>query len=148
MCSTGSVLSVIIRLERWKRRRCLSWHCYVTRSLPLRGLSFVLPVCRRRIISREMVILDTLKQNDLHAWLVIPAWTIPAALSRSFWRSRGIDVLVNWLLCFILNKSCVLGLHVRRWEGIFSFKPAVGKLIKQIIPLNNYNYLESNLWQQ
>ena len=66
-CVLRAVYSaVIIRLERWKRRRCLSWHCYVTHSLPLRGLSFVLPVCRRRIISREMVILDTLKQSGLH----------------------------------------------------------------------------------
>ena len=30
-------------------------------------------------------------------------------------------------------------------KEFFSLKPAVGKLIKQIIPLNNYNYLESNL---
>jgi hypothetical protein len=30
-------------------------------GLPLRSLSFVLPVWRRRIISIEMVILDTLK---------------------------------------------------------------------------------------
>jgi hypothetical protein len=49
------------------------------------------------------------------------------------------------LTATILNKSWVLGLHVRRWEGIVPFKPAVGKLIKQIIPLNNYNYLERNL---
>ena len=36
---------------------------------------FVLPVCRGRIISIEMVILDTLKWS-VTAWWVIPAWTI------------------------------------------------------------------------
>ena len=52
---------VIIRFLRWIRLKCLSWRCDVTRGLPLRGLSFVLPVCRRRIISLKIVILDTLK---------------------------------------------------------------------------------------
>ena len=52
---------VIIRFRRWIRWKCLSWRCDVTCGLPLWGLSFVLPVCRRRIISLEMVILDTFK---------------------------------------------------------------------------------------
>ena len=86
--------AVIIRFRRWIRRKCPSWRCYVTRRLPSRGLSFVLPVCWRRIISHEMVILDTLKWSET-AWWVIPAWTIPTARSRSFWRSRGIDHLVE-----------------------------------------------------
>jgi hypothetical protein len=41
-----------------------------------------------------MVILDTLKWYTT-AWWVIPAWTIPTARSWSFWRCRGIDVLVK-----------------------------------------------------
>ena len=41
-----------------------------------------------------MVILDTLKWSAA-ASSVIPAWTMPNAHSRSFWRSRGIDVLVE-----------------------------------------------------
>jgi hypothetical protein len=44
----------------WTRER-------VTIGLPLRGLSFVLPVCRRRIISLETVIPDTLKWSAT-AW--------------------------------------------------------------------------------
>ena len=86
--------AVIIWCRRWIRRKCLSWRCDVIRGLPLRGLTFVLPVCRRRIISLEMVILDTLKWSAT-AWWVIPAWIIPIARSRSFWRSHGIDVLVK-----------------------------------------------------
>ena len=50
--------AVIIRFRRWIRRKCRSWRCYVTHCLPLLDRSFVLPVCRRRIISLEMVILD------------------------------------------------------------------------------------------
>ena len=86
--------AVIIRFRRWIRRKYLSWPCDVTRGLPLRCLSFVLPVCRRHIISLAMVILDTLKWSST-AWWVIPAWTIPTARSRSFWWSRGIDVLMK-----------------------------------------------------
>jgi hypothetical protein len=50
---------------------------FVTGGMPLRGLSFILPVCRRRIISLEMVILDTLKWSTwaharrlcrIHTW--------------------------------------------------------------------------------
>jgi hypothetical protein len=50
---------------------------------------------RPRVTSQrqdKMVILDTLKWSTT-AWWVIPAWTIPTARSRPFWRSRGIDVL-------------------------------------------------------
>jgi hypothetical protein len=86
--------AVSIRFRRWIRRKCLSWRCDVTRGLLLRGLSFFLLVYRRRIISLEMVILDTSKWSAT-AWWVIQAWTIPIARSRSFWRSRGIDVLVK-----------------------------------------------------
>jgi len=75
--------AVIIRSRRWIRRRCLSWRCGVRHGLPLRGLSFVLPVCRRRIISLEMVIIDALKWSAA-AWWVIPAWAIPTARSRHF----------------------------------------------------------------
>jgi hypothetical protein len=75
--------AVIIRFQRRIRRKCLSWRCDVTRGLPLRGLSFDLPVCRRRIISLEIVILETLKWSAT-TWWVIPAWTIPTARSRSF----------------------------------------------------------------
>ena len=89
--------AVIIRFWRWIRRICLSWRCEVTRDLPLRGLSFVLPVCRRRIASLEMVILDTLKWSAT-IWWIIPAWTIPTDRSRKFWRSRGSDVLVKILI--------------------------------------------------
>jgi hypothetical protein len=49
--------AVIILFRRWIRCKCLSWRCGVTCGLSLRGLSFVLPVCRRRITSLEMVIL-------------------------------------------------------------------------------------------
>jgi hypothetical protein len=78
----------VIWFWRWIRRKCLSWRCDVTRGLPLRGLSFVLLVCRRRISSLEMVIIDTLKWYAT-AWWVIPVWTIPTAR----WR----DVIV----CFV-----------------------------------------------
>jgi hypothetical protein len=70
--------AVIIRFQMWIRHTCLSWRCDVTRGLPLWGLSFVLPVCRRRITSLERVILDTSKWSAT-AWWVIPAWTIPTA---------------------------------------------------------------------
>jgi len=86
--------AVIIRFRGWIRRKCMPWRCDVTHGLPLRGLSFVLPVYRRRVISLEIVILDTLKWSAT-AWWVIPAWTIPTARSRSFWRRHGIDVLVK-----------------------------------------------------
>ena len=85
---------VITRFRRWIRRKCLSWRYDVTCGLPLRDHSFILPVCRRRIISLEMVILSTLKWSAT-AWWVIPAWTIPTARSRSFCWSHGIDVLVK-----------------------------------------------------
>ena len=73
--------AVIIRFRRWIRRKCLSWRCDVTCALPLRCLSFVLPVCRRRIIRPEIVILDTLKWSAT-AWWVIPCRTIPTTRSR------------------------------------------------------------------
>jgi hypothetical protein len=95
----------VIWFWRWIRRKCLSWRCDVTRGLPLRGLSFVLLVCRRRISSLEMVIIDTLKWYAT-AWWVIPVWTIPTARWRSFWRSRGIDVLVKIPIFRIAN--CLL----------------------------------------
>jgi hypothetical protein len=47
--------AVIIRFRRWVRLNCLSWRCDVTRGLPFRGLSFVLPVCRRRIYSGKSI---------------------------------------------------------------------------------------------
>ena len=102
--------AVIMWFRRWIRRTCLSWRCDVTRGLPLRGLSFVLSVCRRRIISLEMVIPDTLKWSAT-AWWVIPVWIIPTARSRSFWRSRGIDVLVQ-IQIFRMTK-CLLLLTVQ-----------------------------------
>ena len=80
-----SVLSHYCTVKRYIRRKCLSWRCDVTRGLPLRGLSFVLPVCRRWITSPEMVIL---KSSSTALW-IFPAWTS----LRSFWRSRGIYVL-------------------------------------------------------
>jgi hypothetical protein len=86
-------LAVIIPFRRWIRRKYMFRLCHITRDLPLRGLSFVLPVCRRRITSLEMVILDKLRWSATACW-VIQAWTIPNARSRSFWRSRGIYVLV------------------------------------------------------
>ena len=86
--------AVIIRFRVWIRRKCLSWRCDVTCGLSLRGLSFVLPVCRRRIISLQMDILDTLKWSAT-IWRVVLAWIIPTARLRSFWRSRGIDVLMK-----------------------------------------------------
>jgi hypothetical protein len=89
-----AVSSAVILFRRWIRRKYLFWRCDVTRGLSLRGLSYVLYVCRRRIISLEMVILDTLKWYAT-AWWVIPAWNIPIARSRLFWQSRGIDVLVK-----------------------------------------------------
>jgi hypothetical protein len=58
---SGLEFVIIIRFRRWIRRKCLSSRCDVTRDLPLHGLSFVLSVCRRRIISLEIVILDTSK---------------------------------------------------------------------------------------
>jgi hypothetical protein len=59
--------AVTIQFRRWIRRKYLSWRCDVTHGLPFRDLSFALPVCRRRIISLEMVILDTLKWSAT-AW--------------------------------------------------------------------------------
>jgi hypothetical protein len=53
--------TVIIRFLRWIRRKCLSSRYDVTRDLPLHSLSFVLLVCRRWIISLEIVILGTFK---------------------------------------------------------------------------------------
>jgi hypothetical protein len=94
--------AVIIRFRGWIRRICLSWRCDVTCYPPLPGLSFVLPVCRRRIISLEMVILYTLKWSAT-AWWVIPAWTIPTARSWSFWRSHSVDVLVQIQIFRIVN---------------------------------------------
>ena len=44
--------AVTKRLRRWINRMCLSWRKVVTRGLPLRGRSGVLPVSLRRIISR------------------------------------------------------------------------------------------------
>jgi hypothetical protein len=93
-----------------KMCKCLSWRCDVTCGLLLRDLSFVLPVCRRRFISLEMVILGTLKWSAT-AWWVIPVWTIPTARSRSFWRSRGIDVLVNGKLFSFVDST----INDRRW---------------------------------
>ena len=58
--------TVNIRFWRWIRRKCLSSLCDVTRDLPLHCLSFVLSVCRKRIISLEIVILDTFK------WSAVP----------------------------------------------------------------------------
>jgi len=52
-----------------------------------------------------MVILDILKWSAT-AWWVIPAWTIPTARSRSFWRSRGIDGLVKIQIFRLAN--CLL----------------------------------------
>jgi hypothetical protein len=75
--------AVIIRFRSWIRCKFLSWRCDVTRSLPLRGLSFVLPVCRRRIISLDTVFLDTLKWSTT-AWWIIPAWTIPTLTHGHF----------------------------------------------------------------
>jgi hypothetical protein len=60
--------------EKFPRRKCLSWRCDVTIGLPLRGLSFALPVCRRRIISlrhlnhmQSSIVLST-KVNNLPFW--------------------------------------------------------------------------------
>ena len=65
-CVLQAVSTAIIkRLGWWKRRKCMSGRCDVTRGLQLRDLSIVLPVCWRRIISREMVILDTVKLSVL-----------------------------------------------------------------------------------
>ena len=70
--------AVIIRFRRWIWSKWLSWRCEVTRVLP-----FVLTVS-----------LDTLRWSAT-AWWVIWSWTIPTARLRSFWQSRGIDVLVK-----------------------------------------------------
>jgi hypothetical protein len=78
--------AVIMWFRRWIRRTCLSWRCDVTRGLPLRGLSFVLSVCRRRIISLEMVIPDTLKWSAT-AWWVIPVIVLSTKVNiLSFWK--------------------------------------------------------------
>ena len=119
--------------KSWTDRNCLSWRD-ITCSLPLQGLSFVLPVCRRWIISLEMVIPDTLKWSAT-AWWVIQAWTIPTARSWSFWRSRGIDVLakikifrklftfvdstINERRCF---KCLIQSLRTRSWDGKLTFR--------------------------
>ena len=52
--------AVVIRFRKWIMSKWLSWRCDVTHGLSLRGLSFLLLVCRRRISSLEMLILDTL----------------------------------------------------------------------------------------
>ena len=106
--------AVIIRFQRWIRRKFLSWRCDVTRRLPFRGPSFALPVCWRRIICLEMVFLDTLKWFAT-AWWVIPVWTIPFARSRSFWRSRSIDVLVKIQMFRMAN--CLLLLTAQLMTG-------------------------------
>ena len=102
--------AVIIRFRRWMRwmrHKCLSWRSDITRDLPLRCLSFVPLVCRRRINSLEMVILDTLKWSAT-AWWVIPAWTIPTSRSRSFNCQNGklftfVDSTINDLIFWIPN---------------------------------------------
>ena len=98
--------AVIIRFRGWIRRKCLSWSLNVSRGLSLRGLSFVLPICQRQITNLEIVILDTLKWSAM-AWWVIPAWTKPTARSRSFWRSRGIDVHVKIQIFRMANCSTI-----------------------------------------
>ena len=109
--------AIIIRFLRWIRPKCLSWRYDVTCNLTLRGLSFVLPVCRRRIISLEMVILDTLKWSAT-PWWVIPAWSIPTARSRSFWRSRGIDVLVKIQIQKFWFYSCRMFRYYTSFEDL------------------------------
>ena len=88
--------AVIILFRWWMRRTYLSWRCDVPRSLPLRVLLFFLSVYRRPITNLEMVILDTLKWSAT-------AWTITTAISRSFWRTRAINVLVKILILRMSN---------------------------------------------
>jgi hypothetical protein len=94
------------------------------------GLSFILPVCWRRIISLEMVILDTLKWSAA-AWWVIPVWAIPIARSQSFWHScensniqngklfTFVDSIINdrrWFKCLIRSSQ------TRSLDGKFTFR--------------------------
>jgi hypothetical protein len=97
--------AVIIRLHRWIRRTSLSWRCDLTRGLPLLGLSFVLPVCRGRITSIQLVILDTLKWYAT-GWWVMQDRTISTTRSVLFWRSRVIDVLMKFPIFRMTN--CLL----------------------------------------
>jgi hypothetical protein len=123
---------IIIWFWRWIRCKCLSWHCDVIRGLLLWGLSFILPVCQRRIINLEMVILDTLKWSPTASW-VIPTWTILTARSRSLCCScensnyfqngklfTFVDSTINddhrWSKCLIRS------LQTGSWDGKLTFR--------------------------
>ena len=124
--------TVIIRFWRWIRRKCLSSRCDVTRDLPLHGLSFVLSVCRRRIISLEIVILDTFK------WSARPDESFQsepcpplahghfdgAVASTFFWKFQNgelftfVDITIKyrrWLKCLIWSSQS------RSWDGKLTF---------------------------
>ena len=102
--------------------------------LPLRCLSFVLHVCRRRLISLEMDILDTLKWSA-KAWWVIPVWThqsfmviltVPwhrRSCENSNFQNGKLFAFVGsttndrrWLNCLIRS------LQTRSWDGKFTFR--------------------------
>ena len=89
-CHPREILKTFARpvvLSRYNK--CLSWRCDVTRGLPLRDLSFVLPVCRRRINTLEMVIPDTLK------WSATTWWVIQSSLNHTH-RSLTVILIMPW----------------------------------------------------
>ena len=109
-------------------------HKCVTRGLPLRGLSFVLPVCRRRIISLEMFILDTLVYNDpmSHSSLNHTHRSLTVILTEP-WHRRSckhsnfqngklftfVDITINdhrWFKCLIRSSQ------TRSWDGKLTFR--------------------------
>ena len=113
------VYSAIILFRRWIRSKCLSWFCDVTR-----GLSFLLPVCRRRIISFEIVILDTLK------WYVTPGESFqpepypPLALCHfdgavaSTLLFNFVDSTINDRMGF---KCLIRSSQTQSWDGKLTF---------------------------
>jgi hypothetical protein len=99
--------------------------------LPLRCLSFVLPVCRKRIISLEMVILDTLKWSAT-AWWVIPFWTMSTARSWSFWRSIQNFIMANCLA--LLTAQLMTAGDLNAW---FKLDHGTENWLYGIFPLQN-----------
>jgi len=125
----GRVISRYHTVLGWIRRKCLSWRYDVTRGLSLRGLSFVIPVCRR------IVILNTLKWTAT-AWRVIPAWTIPTLAHGHFNGAMSSTFLLNsnfqngklfTLVASTINdrrwfKWLIRSSQTRSWDGEFIFR--------------------------
>jgi hypothetical protein len=124
------------------RRKYLSWRCDVTRGLPLRGLSFILSVCRRQIINLEMVILDTLKWSTT-AWWVIPAWTIPTAHSRSNFQNGKLLTFIDSTINDHRRIKCLIRLsQTRSWDAkltVRNFSVPEQNVIAHFVRINAFH---------